>query len=1123
MPWYCAATPTPLEVRVRPVGQAAAYEWSGRSGGACTDLAAVETASEALMCTPASTADGAEPVWLSVLTTSSPVPISHGEQQGTLHDDWTLELKAPLSVENALPFTLSFVVWQDDMCSTGSIGVGDHQDVYGVSPLSPTSLELHPALPGWSQPGGPQELSPGTMALSIRDPRGVDIRLRVDVVVESSEDARDAPMMVRVSVPCWVVNRTPYPLFVMRHSGKLPGKSDEEDIDSDDTEITAIRTNAETASSERVDPTAITIPGDDVGLVGTGSDVITGLRLRIAGSESTPPLSLESSDRPTVIHATLTGGQLVQVTLTMEPGLSGFRETMMVTVDAHLSITNGTSLDIQAQQAAVLDQPTRHILSPGDAGRAVLWEDARSPSEVCFRTNNGVWSSPVQLDGLMDAYVRVAGAKDGADALLHVARNSVAPGIDDVLLSEAFWPFAVANMTAEPVCVRPAGDIADWLTVPANASVGLAPQKHRREARPCVEVAAMDAGGLPGTPCVFTLEAGQSLPETLIRGVMTSASIHQLDGCTTLVLGEVHGCDGAQPSATVDGVEGNSDTDNAESDKMFSMEVEAVEVAVVDSVPMEAFTLSIDGVRFSSVTPAREQSLSQGAGCSVTQVSVHAIQLDDQRPFSEFPVMLYHKPVRTPLLSVYTVTSAVEAGVALQPLVSVTLSEETVRLAVHEPTMWRLLNTWKSLGLDRLSAAGERSAAADPQLAIDQLDLFTPNLNLSLSFRPSAAGRPKVGRIGGIGLTLANVKSMPFNVAGFVLRNLRVRQSQVIGMVLRRLRQQLFGQAIQMVRGVGYLDGASNALSNVSSALKSGSSWKSKSKREKQGQQDREASVAGSSGAEQRASSIQRGVFEGVKEVGGGAVAGVTGIFSKPYQMAKEEGVAGFAKGVGLGIGGAVAQPVAGALGLMSKGIEGVSAQLERTSKFVFGEHRPRRPALAVGGDGVVRGYSTYEAEGQQVLRLAQGDTLGMGGGFDVAGLFSTRAGCALDRYETHQRLPKDRIFLITDRTALLVQMPGPKANLLEEPCRVLWTVPWDYLLSTELAAPPSAPSGTRPCWIVLHLSEKSSTTKSIFQDKRDQRIVKCYPDSQQAQELRLVVEAQKQLAAHVRLAKGGA
>jgi hypothetical protein len=57
-----------------------------------------------------------------------------------------------------------------------------------------------------------------------------------------------------------------------------------------------------------------------------------------------------------------------------------------------------------------------------------------------------------------------------------------------------------------------------------------------------------------------------------------------------------------------------------------------------------------------------------------------------------------------------------------------------------------------------------------------------------------------------------------------------------------------------------------------------------------------------------------------------GLFKGVTGIVMDPLKGAKRDGVTGFAKGVGTGILGVVAKPVAGVIDLASDTLEGLAS-----------------------------------------------------------------------------------------------------------------------------------------------------------------------------------------------------
>ena len=118
--------------------------------------------------------------------------------------------------------------------------------------------------------------------------------------------------------------------------------------------------------------------------------------------------------------------------------------------------------------------------------------------------------------------------------------------------------------------------------------------------------------------------------------------------------------------------------------------------------------------------------------------------------------------------------------------------------------------------------------------------------------------------------------------------------------------------------------------------------------------------------------SLQRGLFEGGKSAVGGVFRGVCGVFEKPVKGAEHGGTAGFFKGLGQGVIGAAANPVAGALKTVSNVTEGVSSTVDSGARLMFGKSSRRTLPLAIKGDGVIRSYNDSEAFGQHVLRIAQ-------------------------------------------------------------------------------------------------------------------------------------------------------
>lgn len=67
-------------------------------------------------------------------------------------------------------------------------------------------------------------------------------------------------------------------------------------------------------------------------------------------------------------------------------------------------------------------------------------------------------------------------------------------------------------------------------------------------------------------------------------------------------------------------------------------------------------------------------------------------------------------------------------------------------------------------------------------------------------------------------------------------------------------------------------------------------------------------------------SGIEKGIASGVSS----SVSGVKGVFTKPIEGARRDGISGFFKGTLNGIAGLIVKPVAGAMDMISKTTQGI-------------------------------------------------------------------------------------------------------------------------------------------------------------------------------------------------------
>uniref|UniRef100_A0A8B9KTF7 Vacuolar protein sorting 13 homolog A n=1 Tax=Astyanax mexicanus TaxID=7994 RepID=A0A8B9KTF7_ASTMX len=110
-------------------------------------------------------------------------------------------------------------------------------------------------------------------------------------------------------------------------------------------------------------------------------------------------------------------------------------------------------------------------------------------------------------------------------------------------------------------------------------------------------------------------------------------------------------------------------------------------------------------------------------------------------------------------------------------------------------------------------------------------------------------------------------------------------------------------------------------------------------------------------------SGLKEGLTRGGK--GLGFVSGITGIVTKPIKGAQKEGAAGFFKGVGKGLVGAVTRPTGGIIDMASSTFQGIKRAAE-TSQDV----ESLRPPRFIHEDGVIRPYKEREGFGSQMLQV---------------------------------------------------------------------------------------------------------------------------------------------------------
>ncbi|XP_070690657.1 intermembrane lipid transfer protein VPS13A [Pempheris klunzingeri] len=197
-------------------------------------------------------------------------------------------------------------------------------------------------------------------------------------------------------------------------------------------------------------------------------------------------------------------------------------------------------------------------------------------------------------------------------------------------------------------------------------------------------------------------------------------------------------------------------------------------------------------------------------------------------------------------------------------------------------------------------------------------------------------------------------------------------------------------------------------------------------------------------------SGLREGLTRGGKGLVSGFVSGITGIVTKPIKGAQKEGAAGFFKGVGKGLVGAVARPTGGIIDMASSTFQGIKRAAEASQDV-----QSLRPPRFIHEDGVIRPYKEREGIGSQMLQKIEN------------GRF------AKYRYFAHAKVNESDFFMITKRGIFFVTK-GTFGQL---------TCEWQYLFE-EFTKEPMIVESRR-----LRIEAKERV-KSVFHAKEFGKII---------------------------------
>jgi len=417
-----------------------------------------------------------------------------------------------------------------------------------------------------------------------------------------------------------------------------------------------------------------------------------------------------------------------------------------------------------------------------------------------------------------------------------------------------------------------------------------------------------------------------------------------------------------------------------------------------------------DGVQISLVDSRREVCLftmngieaSFGKHCDngrglYAKFAIVSAQLDNMLENALYPVTMFND-AKSGCLFVASFSMRETGEINRFPEVRIVWAPSGLNVLIHEPLLWALKEYVDEIGIQRLFAedggdASEMSSkdsrmknndgkkvqskAKKQKTVSTNLDrlvsvgtLTTDGIRAYITLTSAPLSRPKNAPMMVCAtLNLLRLDRLPIAIAPFSLpTNATLKLSDL----RKKMKSHVIRQfTIQSGRILASVDNAGNVSVGLRRA------------------QDKLAELSGDT-TKNTVSSREKGattsVSAGVKNIGqtyvdgtvnlvGGALSGVAGVFYKPVEGFRQEGLRGAAIGGFKGVTGLVTRTLGGAVGLVETAFSGISQAMSvggilGKSMGSLEATRARKP-LALRSDGIIRAYDEEQAAGADLLRVA--------------------------------------------------------------------------------------------------------------------------------------------------------
>ncbi|KAI4338425.1 hypothetical protein MLD38_023489 [Melastoma candidum] len=1054
-------------LQMRPQSHGSEYSWSFRAdkvknsgrpkqqhNGLC--VSALSESDVLLCCTQLTDGSnsGAQQVWFCV--SIQQVVLAKDVKSNPIQD-WSIEINPPLTLTNFLPCSAEFGVleMQDreqlSACTRGTLDPGKPIKVHNIDVKEPVYLSLLPQ-GGWLQIheavllSHPDEVPSRTLSLSSAHSGRI-----VQLILEQNSD-RERPLaakVVRVYAPYWfsIARCPPLTFRIIDMGGKkntlhriYHGKKKEailqeishEEFSDGYTIVSALNFNS------------------------------MGISASLPGEEKFGPVnslfSLGDMDGSLEVTVSDGEGRRMKLFISTKPCQHQSVPTKVISICPFTTFTNRVGQNIFIRLNNVDEAK---VLRGSDSRASFLYRQDNGLEKLQVRLEDTKWSYPIQITK-DDTVSLVLRTETGSRKILRAEIRGFEEGSRFIVvfrLGSASGPIRIENRTLGKISVRQSAFDDDcWIPIESLSTSNF-----------CWE----DPYGQKFLDAKFGGDCGSAIFKFDLEkaGLFPTGDGEMRIKLRVLETGNIKVAqffDEGNASIEEHIEAGYNELSDVAMQRQSGLEIitvlGVVGVSFVDHTPKESLYLYLERV-YMSYTMGYEKGAT-----TRFKLILGYLQLDNQLPLTLMPVLLapehsnyLHHPVFKMTL---TVSNQNPDGVVVYPYVYARVTEYWWRLNIHEPIIWALVDLYNNIRLDQVPQT-PTVTQVDPEIRFNLIDISEIRLKVSLQTAPAQRPHGVLGVWSPILSAVGNAFKIQIHLRRVMHKDRFIRKSSIVPAIQNRIMRDLIHNPLHLLFSVDVLGMASSTLSSLSRGFAELST-------DGQFLQLRSKQVRS-----RRITGVGDGILQGTEALAQGVAFGVSGVVTKPVESARQNGIVGLAHGVGQGFLGVILQPVSGALDFVSMTVGGIGASFSKCLEILNNKtsfQRIRNPR-AIHADGIIRNYCEREACGQMILYLAEASRH-----FGCAEIFKEPSKFAgSDYYEEHFIVPYRRVFLVTNRRAILLQCQDMD-QLDKKPCKIMWDVPWQELMALELVKA----GFNRPSHLIFHL-------KTFQRSEHFVRVIKCF------------------------------